>query len=87
MISRRAVYAETLLAIKRLPREANDWAILKLDQLGLSHVLQRPTWRRPRVQWPLVVLSQDVLRAAWGPPVGGSLREMTLRSLREHKAS
>lgn len=41
----RTVDAETLLVRLRFPAGAIDWAIMKLDKLGLSHVLKRPESR------------------------------------------
>ena len=38
----RAVDAEYLLGHPRFPVGAIDWAVLKMDRLGLSHRLERP---------------------------------------------
>jgi DNA-binding CsgD family transcriptional regulator len=42
----RAVDSEMLLSRWQFPIGAVDWAVMKLDKLGLSHVLRRPKVRR-----------------------------------------
>lgn len=49
----RSIDADMLLARWQFPAGAIDWAIMKLDKMGLSHALRRPA-RKRFTQAPLI---------------------------------